>query len=303
MSQKSLKILLMVEDDPGDTRLLREMLNEQGLHNTELTHVGCMRDAEKHLAGRAVDLILLDLGLPDAQGLAAVRRAHAVATRVPLVVLTGLDDEALAAQALHEGAQDYLIKGQVDARGLLRAPRYAIQRKTMEEALFVEKERAQVTLNCIGDAVACTASREISHFSISSRKTMTGSALQEAAGRAMAEALRILDATGRETIPNPTEMAIGQNRTLHLPSNCILIRRDGFEIPIEDSVSPIHDREGHATGAVTVFRDVSAARTMALEMAHSAEHDFLTGLHNRTLGERPGYRVRTSLEEEELMMS
>jgi diguanylate cyclase (GGDEF)-like protein/PAS domain S-box-containing protein len=147
----------------------------------------------------------------------------------------------------------------------------------------VEKERAQVTLNCIGDAVACTdISGNITFLNLVA-ETMTGWSLQEAAGRAMAEALRILDATGRETIPNPMEMAVGQNRTLHLPSNCILIRRDGFEIPIEDSVSPIHDREGHATGAVIVFRDVSAARTMALEMAHSAEHDFLTGLPNRML--------------------
>ena len=79
------------------------------------------------------------------------------------------------------------------------------------------------------------------------------------------------------------EMAVGQDRTVHLPSNCILIRRDGFEIPIEDSVAPIHDREGQATGAVIVFRDVSAARAMALQMAHSAEHDFLTGLPNRML--------------------
>ena len=97
---------------------------------------------------------MLDLGLPDAQQLGAVKRAHAVAPRVPLVVLTGLDDGALAAQALQEGAQDYLIKGQIDARGLLRSLRYSIERKSMEEALFVATERAQVTLNCIGDAVA-----------------------------------------------------------------------------------------------------------------------------------------------------
>ena len=156
MSKKSIKTLLLVEDNPGDARLLREMFNEQGSHNTELTHVECMSEAEKHLAEHAVDIILLDLGLPDAQGLEAVRRAHAAAPRVPLVVLTGLDDESLAAQALQEGAQDYLIKGQIETRGLLRALRYAIERKTMEEALFAEKERAQVTLNCIGDAVVCT---------------------------------------------------------------------------------------------------------------------------------------------------
>jgi hypothetical protein len=73
---------------------------------------------------------------------------------------------------------------------------------------------------------------------------MTGWSWQDAAGRPMAEILRLLDATSRETNPNPMEMALGQNRIVHLPSNCILIRRDGFEIPVEDSVAPIHDREG-----------------------------------------------------------
>ena len=112
---------------------------------------------------------------------------------------------------------------------------------------------------------------------------MTGWSSTEAAGRSITEVFRILNATTRETIPNPMEMAIGQNQTVHLPSNCVLIRRDGFEIPIEDSVSPINGREGQATGAVIVFRDVSAARAMALQMTHSAEHDFLTGLPNRML--------------------
>src|SRR6266850_727400 len=283
MNKKSIKILLLVEDNPGDARLLREMFGEQGSHNTELTHVECMSEAEKHLTEDAYDIIVLDLGLPDAQGLEAVRRAHAAAPRVPLVVLTGLDDESLASQALREGAQDYLIKGQIDTRGLQRALRYAIERKSMEEALFVEKERAQVTLNCIGDAVACTdISGNITFLNLVAEK-MTGWSWQEAAGKPMAEVFRILDATSRETTPNPMNMAVGQNRAVHLPSNCILIRRDGFETPIEDSVAPIHDREGQATGAVIVFRDVSAARAMAVQMAHSAQHDFLTGLPNRML--------------------
>ena len=283
MSEKSIKILLLVEDNPGDARLLREMLNEQGSQHTELTHVQYMSEAEKHLAEHAVDIILLDLGLPDAHGLAAVRRAHAVAPRVPLVVLTGMDDEALASQALQEGAQDYLIKGQIDARGLLRSLRYAVERKAMEEALFAEKERAQVTLNCIGDAVACTdILGNITFLNLVAEK-MTGWSLQEAAGLPLAEVFRILDADSREASPNPMEMAVEQDRTAHLPSNYVLVRRDGFEIPIEDSVSPIHDREGNSTGAVIVFRDVSAARAMADQITHSAEHDFLTGLPNRML--------------------
>jgi diguanylate cyclase (GGDEF)-like protein/PAS domain S-box-containing protein len=283
MTKKSMKILLLVEDNPGDARLLREMLNEQGLHETEMTHVDRLSAAEKHLEKNLVDIILLDLGLPDAQGLAAVRRAHTAAPRVPLVVLTGLDDETLSGQALQEGAQDYLIKGQIDARGLLRSLRYAIERKAMDEALFEEKERAQVTLNCIGDAVACTdSSGNITFLNLVAEK-MTGWSLKEAAGRPMAEVLRILNAATGEAAPNPMENAVGQDRTVHLPSNSSLARRDGVEIPIENSVSPIHDREGHPTGAVIVFRDVSAARAMALEIAHSAEHDFLTGLPNRML--------------------
>jgi len=280
---KSIKTLLLVEDNPGDAGLFREMFNEQGSHDTELTVVGSISEAEEHLSRCVFDIILLDLGLPDAQGLGAVRRAHAAAPRVPLVVLTGLDDESLAAQALQEGAQDHLIKGQVDARGLLRALGYAVERKIMEEALFVEKERAQVTLNSIGDAVICTdVSGNITFLNIVAEK-ITGWSWKEAAGRPMVEIFKILDATTRETIPNPMEYAVGQDRTVHLPTNCILIPHTGYEIPIEDSVAPIHGREGQATGAVIVFRDVSKARAMTLQMTHSAQHDFLTGLPNRML--------------------
>ena len=129
---KSIKTVLLVEDNPGDARLVRETLKEQGQHSAEVTHVECMRDAEKYLAEHTVDIILLDPGLPDAQGLEAVRRIHAAAPGVPLVVLTGLDDEMLATQAMEKGAQDYLVKGQIETRALLRALRYAIERKRLD---------------------------------------------------------------------------------------------------------------------------------------------------------------------------
>jgi len=254
MRKKSATRLLLVEDNPGDARLLREMFNEHGTHNIKLTHVQCMSEGEKHLADTTVDIIVLDLGLPDAQGLEAVRRAHAAAPRIPLVVLTALDDEPLAARALQEGAQEHLIKGQIDTRGLLRALRYAVERKTMEEALFVEKERAQVTLHCIGDAVASTdVLGNITYLNIVAEK-MTNWPLQQATGRPMVEVFRVLDASLREAIPNPMELAVRRDRTVDLPSNCVLIGRDGLDIPIEGSVAPIHDRERRATGVVIVFR-------------------------------------------------
>jgi diguanylate cyclase (GGDEF)-like protein/PAS domain S-box-containing protein len=280
---RSITRVLLVEDNPGDARLLQEMLKEPSSLKAELKHCASVGDAESHLVKNVPDVIFLDLGLPDAKGLEAVRRMRGAAPRAPVVVLTGLDDESVAAQALQAGAQDFLIKGQIDSRGLLRALRYAIERKIMEEALFVEKERAQVTLNCIGDAVVCTdLAGNITFLNVVGER-MTGWSWEEAAHRPLPEVVRILDAESRETVPNPLEIAVAQGRTARLASNWILVRRDGFETPIEDSVAPIHDREGQSTGAVIVLRDVSAARRMALEIAHSAEHDYLTGLPNRTL--------------------
>jgi diguanylate cyclase (GGDEF)-like protein/PAS domain S-box-containing protein len=283
MNAKAAMSLLLVEDNPGDSRLLREMFREQGAERIEMANVVSMVHAEAHLANNTVDIIVLDLGLPDVQGLEAIRRAHSAAPRIPLVVLTGLDDELLAAQSLQEGAQDYLIKGQIDARSLGRSLRYAVERKIMEEALFAEKERALVTLNCIGEAVVCTdILGNITFLNLVAEK-MTGWSLQEAAGRPMTEVFRTWDTRSTEPTQTTAELAILQIRAVHLPPSCILIRRDGLEIPIEDSIAPIHDRQGNAIGAVIVFRDVSVALAMARQITHSAEHDFLTGLPNRML--------------------
>jgi signal transduction histidine kinase len=133
MNQARIKTLLIVEDNPGDARLLREMLGEEPGHDVEMAFAATMSEAESILAANSFDMILLDLGLPDAQGMTAIRRTRAVAPTVPLVVLTGMDDESIAAQSLQEGAQDYLIKGQVESRSLVRALRYATERKRLEK--------------------------------------------------------------------------------------------------------------------------------------------------------------------------
>ena len=120
----------------------------------------------------------------------------------------------------------------------MRSLHFAIERKIMEDTLFIEKERAQATLNCIGDAVACTDNLGNLTFVNPVAEKMTGWTWQEAAGRPMAEIFRILNHTNREIIPNPMDLAVRVDRTMHLPENSILVRRDGFEIPIEDSVFP-----------------------------------------------------------------
>jgi diguanylate cyclase (GGDEF)-like protein/PAS domain S-box-containing protein len=283
MSRRPINSLLLIEDNPGDARLIREMLKEQGSQSIEFNHVDCMADAESYLAARAVDIILLDLGLPDVQGLDAVRRAHKAAHSIPLVVLSGMDDESMAIQAMQEGAQDYLIKGQIELRELLRALRYAVERKIIEETLFEEKERTQATLDCIGDAVISTDIAGNILFLNAVAEKMTGWSLKEVAGRPMAEAFRIVNAITRKVVPNLMAKTAEQNRTGHLPFNTVLIRRDESEIYIEDSVAPIHDRDGRVVGSVKVVRDMSEARAMAEQISHAAEHDFLTGLPNRLL--------------------
>lgn len=256
-----LKTVLLVEDNEGDARLMREMFNEQGSEGIELNHVERMSEAEAYLGEHLVDVILLDLGLPDTQGLEAVRRARAIAPRVPLVVLTGSSDESLGAQALQEGAEDYLIKGQVETRGLLRAMRYAIERKVLEAALFAEKERAQVTLRSIGEAVICTDIAGTVTFVNAVAENITGWTQQEAAGRPIIEILRILEIPNYKVIPDWTVPPAQDSQTQYLPPNCTLVRRDGVNLPIEDCASPINDREGLPAGAVVGTCQISFRNT------------------------------------------
>ncbi len=127
MSKKVTRVLL-VEDDPNDALLLKQTVRKAGTKQFHLTHVECLRAALPHLVERNADVVLLDLSLPDSQGLATVRRVRAFAASIPLVVLIGLSDEDMATKALREGAQDYLVKGEIDGRMLLRVLRYAVER-------------------------------------------------------------------------------------------------------------------------------------------------------------------------------
>jgi two-component system cell cycle sensor histidine kinase/response regulator CckA len=128
-----LKVLL-VEDNPADVRLVREMLKD--VHrNIELVHATRLRDALGYLRTDGFSAILLDLSLPDSEGMETFIRARAEAAQAPIVVLTGLADEEVAAKAVREGAQDYLVKAQVDGPLLYRSIRYAVERHAAEEAL------------------------------------------------------------------------------------------------------------------------------------------------------------------------
>ena len=149
--------------------------------------------------------------------------------------------------------------------------------------MFIEKERASVTLNSIGDAVLSTdILGNVTYLNVVAEK-MTGWTCAEALGRPLGEVFQIIDSATRKLPPSPMEFAIREDKTVKLTPNCILIRRDGSESAIEDSAAPIHDRSGSVTGAVIVFHDVTESRATTLEMSHLAKHDSLTDLPNRLL--------------------
>jgi signal transduction histidine kinase len=130
--------ILLVEDNDGDARLLAEYLREAEAFPTSLIRADRFERARETLAASPPDVILLDLSLPDAHGIGTVTQAIEAAPDVPIIVLTGLDDAELAVQAVHAGAQDYLVKGQVDGPLLARSIRYALERHRLEQ----ERRRA-----------------------------------------------------------------------------------------------------------------------------------------------------------------
>ncbi len=164
-----------------------------------------------------------------------------------------------------------------------RIARDITQRRNAEEALFREKELAEVTLKSIGDAVITTDLAGCITYLNPVAEAMTGWRNAEAVGKALGEVFRIVDGVTHAAGPDPMHVALHENRATGLAANALLIARDGREIAIEDSATPIHNRDGHVVGGVLIFRDVSETYAMAMRMTHLAQHDFLTGLPNRVL--------------------
>ncbi len=138
-------------------------------------------------------------------------------------------------------------------------------------------------LNSIGDAVMSTDVAGRVTYLNAVAESITGWSQAEAAGHPLEEVFRVIDASTRAAVPNPLAIAILQNKVVHLAPNCVLIRRDGGEVAIDDCASPIYSHRGRVSGAVVVFRDVTTARAQSLKTSYLAQHDGLTALPNRAL--------------------
>jgi len=184
---------------------------------------------------------------------------------------------------VEKGAQDYLPRCPLDAAALDRAVRIALARTTRESTLNSAMERARVTLDSIGDAVLSTNEAGLLTYLNPVAERMMGWSFAEAQGRHLLDVFQVIDATSRERLTPSMELGVQRGHTMILPPNCLLVRRDGHESPIEDSAAPIYDRNHRLAGMVVVFHDVSESRAVAQKLAHLAEHDTLTALPNRVL--------------------
>ncbi len=280
------RTVLLILADAAEAKTVRRSLVDSRDGPFKVEWVNRCGEAIKRLGspgGEEIAAVVVDLFLPDCQGIETFDQLLRASPHVPILILSRSHDEDVARLAVQRGAQDYLLQDRIDGYSLPKALTGMLERSAFAEALFLEKERAQVTLNSIGDAVvSIDVAGRVSYLNPVA-ESMTGWSRQEASGRPLQDVLRIIDGETRAPALNPLAIAMLHNKSVGLSANCILVRRDGHESAIEDTAAPIRDRRGKVTGAVIVFHDVSVARAMSLKMSYLAQHDFLTELPNRML--------------------
>jgi diguanylate cyclase (GGDEF)-like protein/PAS domain S-box-containing protein len=243
--------------------------------------------------------IVVNLFLRDSQGLDTLEAILQVAPDIPILVLSSVAHLDSAKLAVRRGAQDYLLEEHFFDY-LPKALCNVIERASDAETMFAEKERAQVTLNSIGDAVVSTDLACNVTFLNPVAQEMTGWTATEALGRPFNEVFRIIDISDGRRVVNPMVLVVEKNQAVKLGPGCKLIRRDGIESAIEDSAAPIHDRRGRVTGAVMVFHDVTQAQAVSDKMSHLAQYDYLTDLPNRMLlSDRLSQAIRAAVRSQD----
>ncbi|HHC72754.1 MAG TPA: EAL domain-containing protein [Thiotrichales bacterium] len=213
-----------------------------------------------------------------------IRLAMPVSVALLLVTTALVIGGLLTAAALHDKLVAAMVAVTVllfllAAIGLEHRYRTANERRSSRAALHLMRERAEVILESIGDAVITVDNAGRVEYLNPVAERLTAWRLDQAVGRPVEEVFRVRGEGGRRL--NPVEVCLRQQQPVRLEGDVVLLRSDGVEIPINDSVSPIRDHQGEGSGAVIVFQDVADAREMARRLQYQASHDHLTGLYNR----------------------
>lgn len=273
MSEQPLRILL-VEDDPVQARLVQEILKVSMQERYELTTAERLSVALGLLATDGLDVVLLDLGLPDSQGFATFESVREHAPHSAIIVLSGLDDQVIALKAMQSGAQDYLVKADVDRRSLVRSIRYAVERKRVRDELWESEERTRLIIETARDAfVEMDANGLIEDWNPRA-EALFGVPRAVARGRSLLDAILPPEerAKYRGLFLGAGDTAQGLVR--NEPVETVALHSDGHSFPIELSVWPVRTRRSRQFNAL--IRDITERKNA--QMALSAERDLLSAL-------------------------
>ncbi len=266
--------IVHLEDNPLDAELVAVRLEREGvLADVQVVHSAA--DFEARLRERPPDLILADYALPGFDGLTALTLTRRLLPHVPYIFVTGEMGEELAIETLKQGATDYVLKTRLSrlpqaVRRAVAESRERAARRGAVAAARAERERLQVTLASIGDAVIATDIHERITLLNPVAQALTGWSAAEAVGQPVEVVFRILNELTRAAVESPVARVLREGVVAGLANHTVLLRRDGSEIPIDDSGAPIRDGQGQLMGVVLVFRDVTARRSaeQALRNAH-----------------------------------
>ncbi|HJX37138.1 MAG TPA: PAS domain S-box protein, partial [Anaerolineae bacterium] len=255
---------LLIEDNPLDARLIREYLSEVTTARVALECADSLSAGLERLRNAPPDVLLLDLGLPESQGLDTLSTVLAEAPHTPVVVITGLDDEETAYRAVGEGAQDYLVKGRVDGDLLVRSMRYAMERQGSQEALRHLREFNEGIVQNMGEGVIVLDEHGNVTFTNPSADALLGYEPEELVG---SHWTRIVPEDQHPIVQAADERrARGESDRYELD----VVRRDGTRLTVLISASP-RFADGVLTGTLGVFTDITYAKKAQEEISQLSQ--------------------------------
>lgn len=254
--------VLLVEDNPGDARLIQEMLKSTGNMNLRFEHVTTLDQGLEYVGDpeQPLDAVLLDLGLPDCQGFETFERFQEKGKAFTIIILSGLNDVDLALHAVRSGAQDYLVKGQINGDLLLRSIRYAIERDETEKQLVESRERYQSLVDMMPDAIMVHVDSQIVFANPAALNLLGVSSQEELEGR---NVLDLVHPNDRSVV---TARIVKQAETeeAQSPVEEKFIRSDGRMIDVEVTATPFLFEDKQATQLI--IRDISERKVRESEM-------------------------------------